>query len=155
MTQIPPIRLTRAGKGTTFCRTRKREGRMTVSAPLPWTWAYRISSSSRLLRRRARPPRMAWEIHTWVGSSHRSRERCREHAVSPQPSFALLPPRPARVLRARLYEWGNVQHNRRHCLDFSRMQYSREGLRREASRGNGELETCGSYIGEQKLPVVA
>src|ERR1700730_13983891 len=33
MTQIPPIRLTRAGKGTTFCRTRKREGRMTVSAP--------------------------------------------------------------------------------------------------------------------------
>jgi hypothetical protein len=29
MTQIPPIRLTRAGKGTTFCRTRKREGRMT------------------------------------------------------------------------------------------------------------------------------
>src|SRR5205823_15071730 len=33
MTQIPPIRLTRAGKGITFCRTRKREGRMTVSAP--------------------------------------------------------------------------------------------------------------------------
>src|SRR5579862_4842358 len=33
MTQIPSIRLTRAGKGTTFCRTRKREGRMTVSAP--------------------------------------------------------------------------------------------------------------------------
>src|SRR5438445_11585560 len=32
MTQIPPIRLTRAGKGITFCRTRKREGRMTVSA---------------------------------------------------------------------------------------------------------------------------
>src|ERR1700756_1062567 len=27
------MRLTRAGKGTTFCRTRKREGRMTVSAP--------------------------------------------------------------------------------------------------------------------------
>src|SRR4030095_14173219 len=33
MTQIPPMRLTRAGKGITFCRTRKREGRMTVSAP--------------------------------------------------------------------------------------------------------------------------
>src|SRR5467141_632130 len=33
MTQIPPIRLTRAGKGITFCRTRKREGRMAVSAP--------------------------------------------------------------------------------------------------------------------------
>jgi len=32
MTQIPPIRLTRAGKGTTVCRTRKREGRMTVSS---------------------------------------------------------------------------------------------------------------------------
>src|SRR6266571_5581358 len=32
MTQIPPMRLTRAGKGTTVCRTRKREGRMTVSA---------------------------------------------------------------------------------------------------------------------------
>src|SRR5215470_16065278 len=32
MTQIPPIRLTRAGKGTTVCRTRKWEGRMTVSA---------------------------------------------------------------------------------------------------------------------------
>jgi len=27
------MRLTRAGKGTTFCRTRKRVGRMTVSAP--------------------------------------------------------------------------------------------------------------------------
>ena len=33
MTQIPPITLTRAGKGITFCRTRKREGRMTASAP--------------------------------------------------------------------------------------------------------------------------
>jgi hypothetical protein len=33
MAKIPPIRLTRAGKGITFCRTRKREGRMTVSAP--------------------------------------------------------------------------------------------------------------------------
>src|SRR3989442_11277695 len=32
-TQIPHKRLTRAGKGnTTICRTRKREGRMTVSA---------------------------------------------------------------------------------------------------------------------------
>src|SRR6266852_685245 len=30
-TQIPLNRLTRVGKGTTFCRTRKREGRMTVS----------------------------------------------------------------------------------------------------------------------------
>src|SRR6202011_3528013 len=30
-TQIPLTRLTRVGKGTTFCRTRKREGRMTVS----------------------------------------------------------------------------------------------------------------------------
>jgi len=30
---IPSIRLTRARKGTTICRTRKREGRMTVSAP--------------------------------------------------------------------------------------------------------------------------
>src|ERR1700746_1269010 len=67
MTQIPSIRLTRAGKGTTFCRTRKREGRMTVSAPdlrrsnrLRWRryanshrarmWAGRASGhSSRLL----------------------------------------------------------------------------------------------------------
>src|ERR1022692_1262929 len=30
-TQIALTRLTRVGKGTTFCRTRKREGRMTVS----------------------------------------------------------------------------------------------------------------------------
>ena len=30
-TQIPQIRLTRAGEGTTFCRTWKQEGRMTVS----------------------------------------------------------------------------------------------------------------------------
>src|SRR6266436_7846028 len=30
-TQIPLNRLTRVGKGTTFCRTRKWEGRMTVS----------------------------------------------------------------------------------------------------------------------------
>src|SRR5215467_11804085 len=44
MTQIPPMRLTRAGKGTTFCRTRKREGRMTVSAP-------DLRRSSRLRRR--------------------------------------------------------------------------------------------------------
>jgi hypothetical protein len=31
VTEIPHSRLTRAGKGTTFCRTRKWEGRMTVS----------------------------------------------------------------------------------------------------------------------------
>ena len=30
-TQIPRRRLTRVGKGTTFCRTRKREGRIAVS----------------------------------------------------------------------------------------------------------------------------
>src|SRR5713101_2686391 len=42
-TQIPLNRLTRVGKGTTFCRTWKQEGRMTVSATdlrrsnrLPW-----------------------------------------------------------------------------------------------------------------------
>ncbi len=42
-TQIPQTRLTRAGKGITFCRTWKQEGRMTVSATdlrrsnrLPW-----------------------------------------------------------------------------------------------------------------------
>ena len=32
VTEIPLSRLTRAGKGTTLCRTRKREGRMTVSS---------------------------------------------------------------------------------------------------------------------------
>jgi hypothetical protein len=32
-TQIPLRRLTRAGKGTTFCRTRKREGRIAVFVP--------------------------------------------------------------------------------------------------------------------------
>ena len=32
MTPIPSIRLTRAGTGTTFCRTRKREGRMAGAA---------------------------------------------------------------------------------------------------------------------------
>ena len=32
-TQIPQTRLTRVGKGITFCRTWKQEGRMTVSAP--------------------------------------------------------------------------------------------------------------------------
>src|SRR4029077_8096026 len=31
-TSIPSVRLTRAGKGTTICRTRKREGRIAVSA---------------------------------------------------------------------------------------------------------------------------
>jgi len=31
-TQIPRKRLTRAGKGTTICRTWKREGRVAVSA---------------------------------------------------------------------------------------------------------------------------
>src|SRR5215510_2596881 len=42
-TQIPLNRLTRVGKGTTFCRTWKQEGRMTVSGTdlrrsnrLPW-----------------------------------------------------------------------------------------------------------------------
>src|ERR1700730_17871974 len=42
-TQIPQIRLTRAGEGTTFCRTWKQEGRMTLSVTdlrrsnrLPW-----------------------------------------------------------------------------------------------------------------------
>jgi hypothetical protein len=30
-TSIPSVRLTRAGKGTTICRTQKREGRIAVS----------------------------------------------------------------------------------------------------------------------------
>src|ERR1700758_3607067 len=53
-TQIPQMRLTRVGKGTTFCRTWKQEGRMTVSVTdlrrsnrLPWR-RYGNSGGARL-----------------------------------------------------------------------------------------------------------
>jgi len=62
MTQIPPIRLTRAGKGTTVCRTRKREGRMTVSSnpravntPSKWQTRQPIYRSSVARWRRYEP----------------------------------------------------------------------------------------------------
>ena len=44
MRKISPDRLTRAVKGTTFCRTRKREGRIAVSVVDP-----------------RRSPRLHWE----------------------------------------------------------------------------------------------
>jgi hypothetical protein len=86
-TQIPPIRLTRAGKGTTFCRTRKREGRMTVSAP-------DLRRSNRL-----RPRRYANSDRTrlWIGrtSGHGS-------GVFVEQSDVRRRPRARRVNRARL-----------------------------------------------------